>query len=142
MKATHLLLALFLGLPASTTVASAQDGYDDLDAEETTKKKKSTKAKKQRKRPEVREIVKGFYAKSTVGGAFYLLDFRGFVYPGTSLGLSVGQDFVNQEKTSVAWEAMFAQGVHNGCHFEHQATYTGSGSGSGGLLTVHVAQHE
>ncbi len=119
------LLALTIG--ASTLVAPpahAQD-YDDLDSDEPKKQKKT----RERKQQEVREIVKGFYAKSSVGGAFYLLDFAGFVYPGTALGLAVGQDFVNQERRSMAWEIGFSQGIHNGCHFDIQAGYAAGGDG-------------
>lgn len=68
----------------------------------------------------VREIVKGAYAKSNVGGAGYLLDFNGFVSVGTTVGLSGGYDFVDREKTSMAVEFGVWQGVHNGCSVERQ----------------------
>lgn len=127
MKPSHLLLSAALALPALLTASSAQaqddDGYEDLDnAGSSAKKGKKKKKSRQTTTGPVREIVKGTYAKANVGGALYLLDFRGFVNAGTSVGLSVGHDFVDQEKISMAAEVFFFQGIHNGCYYELQAT--------------------
>ena len=135
MKPTHVLLAAFLLTPllAAPTASQAQDeDYDDLDDSGASKKPKK---KREMRRPEVREIVRGFYAKSNVGGSLYLLDFAGVVFPGTNVGLSVGGDFVDQERMSAAWEAGFNQGIHNGCSFEEQAADTGcTGAGPGPFI--------
>lgn len=69
---------------------------------------------------EVREITKGTYAKTNVGGALYFGPRSRFISPGSSLGLSVGSDFVNQERVSMAWEIQFAQAIHNGTGYEEQ----------------------
>ena len=126
MKPSHLLLATALTVPAAlvSPLAHAQDDYGDLDdPEEGTTKK----AKKQRKNRQqiadgpVKEITRGTYAKSSVGGALYLGNFSGFVNAGTSVGLSVGHEFYDQETVSMGVEAMFFQGIHNGCYYELQA---------------------
>ena len=129
MKASHLLIgsALTLSMVASST-AQAQDGYEDLDGGGEAAKSKPKKSDA-RARPEVREIVKGTYAKANVGGALYLGSFSGFVNAGTSLGLAVGSDFVDQEKTSLAWELMFFQGIHNGTNYQVQGDM-GCGAGA------------
>lgn len=108
------LAASPLLLPAT---AAAQD-YEDLDGgSDESKKKRGRDLSEQ----EVKEIVRGFYAKANVGGALYLLDFAGYVNPGTSVGLGVGQDFVDNQGSSMAWELGVYQGVHNGAHYEVQA---------------------
>ena len=72
-------------------------------------------------KPAVREVVKGFYAKSNVGTAMYLLNFGGgVVKPGTAVGLALGQDFVDNERSSLAWEVNFTQGIHNGMDYVDQ----------------------
>jgi hypothetical protein len=110
------LPTLFLG------EARAQDEEEeevsDLDTEGSKSSKKPKKGKKQQ---EVREIVKGTYAKSNVGGGLYLGGFRGIVSPGTTVALSVGRDFVNQERVSAAGEVGLWQGINNGCNYELQA---------------------
>lgn len=132
MKAHHLLLTALFALPylAQVPAQAAGDEYDDLDDEGggRREKEKDSEDRPERKQAAVREIVKGTYAKANVGAAMYLLHFRGFVNPGTSLGLAFGQDFVDQEKTSMAWELMFFQGIHNGCHFELQVDGTCGGA--------------
>ena len=93
------LLAL-LTAPFVADVAYAQD-YEDLDggSEDDGKKKRGRDISEQ----EVKEIVKGVYAKANVGGAIYLLDFADWVNPGTSVGLSVGQDFVDNQKSCLLY---------------------------------------
>jgi len=133
MKSTHLLLAAVLLAPlALPSQASAEEDYDDLDDPGATKKPKKSR---EMRRPEVREIVRGVYAKSNVGGSMYLLDFAGVVSPGTNVGLSMGQDIVDQERFSAAYEIGFNQGIHNGCYYEQQAAPEGcAGKGPGPFI--------
>lgn len=113
MKPPAVLLA---AVSLFSSAAFAQD-YDELDNSGGSDRDRRT-AEIDR---DVREITKGTYAKANVGGAFYLGSFSQFVRAGTALGLAVGRDFVNQERTSMAWELIFAQGIHNGTHYETQA---------------------
>lgn len=117
MKSAFALLAT-LSLSALAIPAYAADDMDELDGGKGDDKKD----KKTSDAP-VREIVKGFYARANVGGAFFLGSLNGFVDPGTFSSLAVGQDFVDSEKLSMAWELSFSQGVHNGCYYEDQADY-------------------
>ncbi len=78
-----------------------------------------------RAQPEIREIEKGTYAQANVGAAMFLDKFAGAVSPGTSLGLSIGHDFVDQEKTSMAFEFAFFQGIHNGESYQAQVAAGG-----------------
>lgn len=61
----------------------------------------------------VKEVTKGWYAKSTVGGAAYLLNLNGIVFPGAVLGMGIGQDFYDTQNISMAWEVNFLQAIHN-----------------------------
>jgi hypothetical protein len=125
MKPSHLLLAAALAVPALATSSSAfaQDGYEDLDNPDGEKVSKPAKQRKNRQNLDgpVKEITRGTFAKSSVGGALYLGNFAGFVSAGTSVGLSVGHEFYDQEGLSMGVEAMFFQGIHNGCYYELQA---------------------
>lgn len=107
-------LALLSTLCATPAFAQGLDDLDDDSSGEELDRRGRAK-------PEVKEIVKGFYAKSSFGGAGYLLDFRGYVNAGSAIGLSFGQDFVDREKTSMAWEVAVVQGVHNGRDYREQA---------------------
>lgn len=69
----------------------------------------------------IREINRGFYAKASAGAAVYLANFSGFVSPGTDVVLALGQDFVDREKQSMAWEIGIGQGIHNGLAWYEQA---------------------
>jgi len=123
MKASQLILGTLLTAPLLLPGAAfAQDEeYDDLDGE-GEERQKPTKTKR---RPEVREIVRGTYAKSNVGGSLYLGTFSGVVNPGTNVGLSVGHDFLDQERMSASFEGGFNQGIHNGAYYEEQAAIGG-----------------
>ena len=100
MQATRLLLAA--SIAATTALAGAyssdayaQDDYDDLDldgGESQAKKARSKRNPRDLASGPVKEITRGTYAKANIGGAFYLLDFRGFVSPGTSVALAVGRE--------------------------------------------------
>jgi hypothetical protein len=121
------LLALS-GLALFAAPAAFAADYDDLDSSEGGQEAKEPKERGMGRDAVVREIVKGTYAKAQVGGALYLGNFMGFVSPGTAIGLAVGQDFVDQEKKSMAWEVAFTQGINNGCHYELQADGTCGGA--------------
>ncbi len=119
MKRT-LFLALMVtgGIALLPEVAWAQ-GYDDLDEGNSVEEE----APDRRRQREVREVTKGIYAKSNVGGASYLLNFRGWVRNGTAVGLAVGMDFVDRETMSIAGEINFTQGIHNGVDYITQGDY-------------------
>ena len=122
MKTLKLLLpALLLTGPAAlSNSANAASDDEEMGAEESGRTRGQDKP--------VREIVKGFYARANVGGAFFLGNLNGFVSPGTYSSLGLGQDFVDSEKMSLAWEIAFSQGVHNGCYFEDQKQRACSGN--------------
>ena len=63
---------------------------------------------------DIREIERGYYVRSSLGGAMYLLNVSQVLYPGMSSGVTFGQDFVDREKTSMAWEISFTTATHNG----------------------------
>ncbi len=134
MKIDRLLLSALLTsaawLPSSAMAADDEGGdeYGDMEGDGAAPKK-TTKAKKQ---AAVREITKGLYAKASVGGGLYLLDLSGWVSPGTALGLSVGDDFLDRETSSAAWEIDFFQGVHNGKQYETQILEGGACMDVGG----------
>ncbi len=119
MKRMLLLSLLAAGGLMLPELAYAQ-GYDDLD--ETAEEDTAAPSRRGRER-EVREVVKGIYAKSNVGGASYLLNFRGWVRNGTAVGLTVGMDFMDRETLSVAGELTFNQGIHNGVDYLTQGDY-------------------
>ena len=102
-------LVMTLTLLALPTAAQAQD-----DDEEDGRRAPEIER-------EVREITRGTYAKSNVGGALYVGPRSKYIRPGTSLGLAFGKDFVDQERTSMAWEVFFNQGIHNGTYYDSQA---------------------
>ena len=92
-----------------TAIAQDFEDYGDEAAEMEAPKKRA-----------VREIVKGTYAKTNVGGAMFLGVHADWVQPGVYSSISVGQDFYDQENLSMAWELMFSQGIHNGAPYEEQ----------------------
>jgi len=118
MKTSHLLFGLTLLAPMVHSVTAAAQDYEDLDSNNNTKAKKSVQDRI--KGEQVREITRGFFLKASVGGAFYLGKFAKDVSAGTATALSIGQDFVDREHTSMAWELDFAQGIHNGTPAEYQ----------------------
>lgn len=101
---TTLLLALALGSGA----ASAQD----LDEQG------SRGASKSGKDEVVREVVRGVYLKAGAGSSSYILTYSGIIRPVAALTMGVGQDFIDQERLSVAWEVDVLQALHNGPKFE------------------------
>lgn len=96
-----------------------EDDEDSGDDTDTAPRKKKSRAAGDDDQARIREIVRGFYAKANIGGAGYLLNFADkgggpAVSSGTLVGLTFGQDFVDNEKQSMAWEVTLNQGVHNG----------------------------
>jgi hypothetical protein len=127
-----LLTSLLLQLSTPVVYASDSDETDDTLEESDSDKGKKSSGKSRSARAEsgtVREIARGFYAKSDVGGAMYLGRFAAvspygggqYASSGTYVSLAVGQDFVDQEKMSVSWELDVDQGLHNGVSYEAQA---------------------
>lgn len=111
-----LALSVLLSAPFVSMDASAQT-YEDLDGADEPRARK----KKSKQNEVVREIVKGTYAKANVGTAMYLGTFAPIVSAGTSLGMAVGQDFLDHEALSMAWEIGFFQGIHNAATYQDQA---------------------
>ena len=63
---------------------------------------------------EVREVERGMYLKGGAGTNQYIGAASGLVRPVMALNLAAGQDFIDQEKFSMAWEVTFGQALHNG----------------------------
>ena len=103
------------------STASAQD-FDDLDGDA---KPKRTRNREITFDSNVREIYRGFYAKSGVGAGLYIGQFAGALKPGSTINLTFGQDFMDQEKMSAAWEISYVQSIHNGTFYEEQALVGG-----------------
>ncbi len=124
MKSLKLMLPALLAFAPLfvSSAALAQDEEEEVDEND---------AKRRANDKPVREIVKGFYARANVGGAAFLGQLNGFVNAGTYSSLFIGQDFVDTESMSLAWELGFSQGVHNGCYFESQAQGLCSGNAAG-----------
>ena len=119
-----LSLAL-LQSPVPAYASSDDDEPTDLEESDADKGRKSHKSSK--KQQAVREIVRGFYAMANAGVAAYVLPpFSQAVSSGTLVSLGVGQDFVDNERSSMAWEIDLQQGLHNGADF-----YTQSQAGCG-----------
>jgi hypothetical protein len=116
------LTAAVLETPLFVAPAYAQDEEGgDMDDPGTAKKKKSSAANMD-DASKIREIVRGFYAKANVGAGTYLLNFNHYVSSGTLVDISIGQDFVDTEKQSMAWEIGISQGIHNGAAWYDQAS--------------------
>lgn len=136
-----LLLTMLIAGPAALgipTDAFAQSGVGDLDDPDDPGASSKDRSRRGIPDGEVREVTKGWYAKSNVGAAGYLLDFRGFANVGTSVGLSVGKDVVDRETQSAAVEFAFVQGIHNGCHYERQADLTCPGNAGGARPSPYI----
>lgn len=111
---------IWYGFTTLMGVASAQD-FDDLDSDE----KKSRKNREVTFDSNVREIYRGFYSKSGAGAGLYIGSFSGALKPGATINLSFGQDFIDRETMSAAWEVSYVQGIHNGAYYEEQAALGG-----------------
>ena len=116
-------LSLLLITGALTMISNEVSAQDlDFDTEEETKKKKrSKKVKNIEFDRDVREIERGLYSKANVGATIYVLNHSSpFTAPVNSLALSIGDDFVDRESLSMAWEVSFLQTVHNGIAYDQQ----------------------
>jgi hypothetical protein len=98
-------------ISAYSTTAVAEDM--DFDSEEK-KEKKTRASKKVDIDRNVREIERGLYSKANVGAMINVLGHSSVTRPVHSLALSVGNDFMDRESMSMAWEVSFLQTVHNG----------------------------
>jgi len=115
------MLSLAL-LHSPVAVYAADDDEDSYLEEGDSDKGGKSKKKSKKAEGQVREIVRGFYAKAHAGAALYILPpFSSAVSSGTLVNLAVGQDFVDNERTSMSWEIGLAQGLHNGAEWEAQA---------------------
>jgi hypothetical protein len=118
--------SLLIGLSVLTLSSFAPTALaQDMDFDESeTKKKKKREAKKVDIDRDVREIERGLYTKANAGAMIYLLDHKGpITVPVHSVALSIGDDFVDRERSSMAWEVSFLQTVHNGLSFDQQPEY-------------------
>lgn len=123
-----LVLALHAVLTSPVIVPSAYAQDDDFgEGEGGGKTKKPTKAALAAAddASTIREISRGFYAKTSAGAAVYFGSFNGFVSPGTDVVIAVGQDFVDRETQSMSWEIGIGQGIHNGMAWYDQADLVG-----------------
>lgn len=112
------LSAVCAGLSFISPEANAQDLDFDSTEEKKKRKKKSKSVEFDRN---VREIERGMYSKANVGATIYVLNHPApFTAPVNSLALSVGNDFVDRESMSMAWEVSFLQTVHNGAAYDQQ----------------------
>lgn len=111
---------------------AAQAGVED-DATDFVEGDEEGKPKKKKGAAEsagaIREITRGFYTKANVGAATYFGQLAPAVSTGTFVGITFGQDFVDNEKQSMAWEISLNQGLHNGLDYLSQsAAVCGSGA--------------
>lgn len=137
MKHLSLLLALTVSGVSlmAADVASAQD-LDNLD-EPQGKKKKDKKKKEEAVIASdeiVREIERGLFIKANAGMSAWLLRYGSqgpglgsMVRPGSTVALTLGQDFVDEPNRSMAWEVILHQGVHNGMDYREQAALARQG---------------
>lgn len=127
-----LIALLTLNSPLVLDARAADDDYEDLDGEKSGKRRPAASTEEEEgdpARPQreevVREIVRGRYFKSSVGEGLYLLNYGykpqvqdWIVGPGVVVAFTFGQDFVDNEKNSVAYEITFNTGVHNGLNWK------------------------
>lgn len=99
------LSALAIALLMASPTASAADS-DDRAA--------SRRKAKDFEQEIIREIERGYYLKAGAGITQYLLDYSAVMAPVMGLNLAIGSDFVDRERTSMAWEIVFNQALHNG----------------------------
>lgn len=117
MKTLAILLALST---ACITDAVAQDGVQDLDTDPDQRTRSRTRRRDSLQSEVIREIERGYYLKSNIGSTFYLGNYASTLQAGTLIGFAGGSDFLDNEKSSAAWEVQFSQGVHNGQRWENQ----------------------
>jgi len=131
-----LSFVLLFAFTWSSPVQAADIEDLDKESEEEANKKSNKKTKKERRdrvaqleKEIVREVERGFFIKTGIGTASYLDKYAAgpswpaLIRPGTVLAVSFGNDFLDLEKSSMAWEVSFYQGVHNGLRYDEQAYY-------------------
>ena len=98
-------LCVALALPATAAAQGRDEAADDA-----------------RRSQQVREVVRGFYLKANAGSLIFIgpRGGGGILEPGTSIALTLGQDFIDKEKSSAAWEVMFHQSLNNGLNYQTQ----------------------
>lgn len=113
MMRSLLALALTVAFIGAEDARAAE--IQDLDG---GSRKQAKSASRERDTGLVREIERGYFMKANLGSTMYLAP-RGFdlLDPGTTVALSVGQDFIDRERMSVSWELMFHQTLNNGSRF-------------------------
>ena len=103
------LLVIALSLVTSTAFAQ---GVEDLDAASSRKNAKTSKE------DVVREITKGTYIKAGAGSARFLgigaTPYGSVLSPVIAMEIGFGQDFIDNERMSVAWEFDLHQSLYNG----------------------------
>lgn len=62
----------------------------------------------------VREIERGHYIKGGAGLTQFVGSYSSILYPVIGVNLAVGQDFIDKERMSMAWELIFNQSLQNG----------------------------
>jgi hypothetical protein len=106
--------AITLGLLALSFPAFAQDS-GDLDSSPKDSDSGSKKHARSFDEGVVREVVRGYYLKSSIGSASLNALGQGVPLSGVmSLDLGIGSDFIDKERLSAAWELQFGQALYNG----------------------------
>jgi hypothetical protein len=116
--ASALMTSFLLGATLVPEIAHAADPEDLDNPDGHAKKPKRPRAGAGNEI--IREVVRGFYAKSDVGTTLFIGRFSPTLQPGTATSLGIGQDFVDQEHSSMAWEVVVNQSVHNGLLYQLQ----------------------
>ncbi len=100
-----LLMAVLSFAPAAALAQEMEGARDEARASEE----------------KVREIVRGYYVKSNIGSTLFLVGYGNGILSGVmSINLTVGSDFVDNERNSLAWEITFGQMLQNGISWEQQ----------------------
>ena len=107
------LSAMLLSTQFFSTPVSAQN-FDEVE-----RKKKGYQIVDDQRA--VREVERGWYAKSNIGGSFYFTGAGQFIKPGTTISMVGGKDIIDRENMSVSWEAGLISSIHNGNYHEEQA---------------------
>jgi len=129
----HLLpLALLVSLlvPVSVPRNAFAQGYEDLDESQGDSAKKKRRDRRsvmaELEKEVIREIVRGWYIRAGAGSGAYFGRYGAVAGYGSILSavsytpLVLGQDFVDNERNSMAWELMVALSVYNGMSYETQ----------------------
>jgi hypothetical protein len=115
--------AIALGLLALPLPSLAQDS-GDLDGPAKDTQSNSKKHARTFDDAVVREVVRGYYVKASIGSASLTpLGASGLLSGVMGLGIGIGDDFIDKERLSAAWEVQFNQGLFNGPPAEVVATY-------------------